>query len=74
MNDINLDFENTRRDLHHRGSAAGWHTEDGHTCSNLIQQLEAMRTYVRPEWATDIRQTLPWMIQQQMKRLGLRAV
>lgn len=71
---MNFDFENTRRELHHRGSDAGWDTPDGHTYSNLIQQLETMRTYVRPEWATDIRQTLPWMIQQQMKRIGLRAV
>lgn len=66
---MNLDLENTRRALIARRVAAGADTPEGHTCSNLVEQLEAMRTYVRPAWATDVRQTLPWMIQQQMKRL-----
>lgn len=71
---MNLDLENTRRKLIARRVREGADSQDGHACSNLIEQLEAMRTYVRPDWATDVRQTLPWMIQQQMKRLAPRPV
>lgn len=44
MNDINLDFENTRRDLIAKRTAAGADTPLGHRCSNLIEQLDAYRT------------------------------
>lgn len=71
---MNFDFENTRRELMRRGRDAGWHTAEGHTYSNINEQLENMRTYVRPDWATDVRQTLPYLIQQQMKRVPPRAV
>lgn len=57
-----------------RRVAAGADSPEGHTCSNLIEQLENLQTYVRPEWAKDERQTLPWMIRQQMKRLAPRSV
>jgi hypothetical protein len=40
----------------------------GHACSNVIEQLGALPTYVRPPWATDERQTLPYMIAKQMER------
>jgi hypothetical protein len=40
--------------------------------SNLIEQIGNLRTYVRPDWATDERQTLPWMIKQQMRMLERR--
>lgn len=63
-----------RRLINARAKTYGADTPEGHACSNLAEMLEAMQTYVRPEWATDVRQTLPWMIQQQMKRLSPRAV
>ncbi len=44
MNDINLDFENTRRDLIAKRTAAGANTPIGHRCSNLIEQIDAYRT------------------------------
>lgn len=71
---MNFDLEDTRRKLIARREAAGAESADGHTCSNLVEQLENMRGYVRPDWATDVRQTLPWLIQQQMKRLAPRSV
>lgn len=71
---MNFDFENTRRELMRRGREAGWKTAEGHTYSNLNEQLENMRTYVRPDWALHECQTLPYQIQQQMKRLPPRAV
>lgn len=51
-------------------NAYGADTPEGHACSNLIEQAGNMPHYVRPEWATDERQTLPWLMQQQMKRLA----
>ena len=67
-----FDLETTRRALIARRVAVGADTPDGHICFNLVEQLQAMRTYTRPAWAVDVRQTLPWMIQQQMKRLAPR--
>lgn len=69
-----FDLEDTRRKLIARRSRVGANTPEGHTCSNLVEQLQALQTYVRPEWAKDERQTLPWLIKQQMKRLAPRAV
>lgn len=69
-----FDLWAARRALIARRVAAGAHSPEGYTCSNLIDQLERMQTYVRPEWAKDERQTLPWMIRQQMKRLAPRVV
>ena len=40
--------------------------------SNLIEQIGNLATYKRPCWATDERQTLPWMIKQQMRMLERR--
>lgn len=51
-------------------NAHGHETPVGHTCSNLLGQIPAMAGYVRPAWATHECQTLPWMIQGQMKRLA----
>lgn len=51
-------------------NAHGFDSPIGHTCSNLIKQIPLIATYQRPAWATDVRQTLPWMIQQQVKRLA----
>lgn len=63
-----------RRLINARASTYGADSPEGHTCSNLAGMLKNMETYIRPEWATDVRQTLPWMIQQQMKRLAPRAI
>lgn len=63
-----------RRTLIVKRYAAGADTPYGHTCSNIVEQLDNLFGYQRPAWATDERQTLPWMIKQQMKRLAPRAV
>lgn len=49
--------------------AYGSDTPMGRACSNLAEQLPHMAEYVRPSWASHEIQTLPWMIQQQMKRI-----
>lgn len=54
--------------------AAGAHTPYGHTCSNIVEILDALFNYERPAWAADVRQTLPWMMNQQIKRLERLAV
>lgn len=41
----------------------------GYCCSNLAEQIEQLAEYERPEWATDERQALPWLMKQQMQRL-----
>lgn len=66
--------EAIRRLINARAKVYGADTPEGHTCSNLAEMLKNMETYVRPDWAKDERQTLPWMIKQQMKRLAPRAV
>lgn len=42
--DINLDYENTRRDLIAQRTAAGADTPKGHRISNLIEMLDNYRT------------------------------
>lgn len=49
--------------------AHGAATAIGHCCSTLMEQIPAMEGYVRPAWAQDRRQTLPYKIEWQMKRL-----
>ena len=71
---IGFELEATRRTLIARRVKTGADTPDGRTCSNLVEQLQEMQTYVRPNWAQDERQTLPWLIKQQMKRLAPRPV
>lgn len=58
-----------RRALIARREAAGADTPHGHTCSNIIEILENLYGYERPAWASDERQTLPWMMNHQIKRL-----
>lgn len=58
-----------RRVLIAKRQGAGADTPYGHTCSNIIEQLDGMFSYERPAWATDVRQTLPWMMNQQIERL-----
>ena len=67
---ISFDFENTRRDLIAMRLRHGADTPKGHACSNAIEQLEALRTYERPAWATHEAQTLPYMLRRTMKILA----
>lgn len=48
----------------------GARTPAGRTCSNILEQMDSLKTYVRPEWATHETQTLQWCIKQQMQRLA----
>lgn len=49
--------------------AHGFNSPIGHCCSNLMEQIPLMDDYVRPAWAQDRRQTVPYLIEWQMKRL-----
>lgn len=40
-----------------------------HRYSNLVQQIKRLATYTRPAWAEDDRQTLSFMIKQQIAEL-----
>jgi hypothetical protein len=51
-------------------NAHGATSDVGQCCSNLIEALCVLPTYVRPAWAQDERQTLPWMIQLEVSRLA----
>lgn len=68
--DIDLSFEDTRRALIAKREAHGTESMIGRTCSTLVEQLENLRTYVRPAWAKHEMQTLPYLIGLQMKRLA----
>ena len=48
----------------------GADTLTGHTISTLAEQLENRKTYVRPEWAKDYRQTLDYAIEKSLARLA----
>lgn len=49
--------------------AYGADTPMGHACSNLAEILPLLVDYVRPEWATHESQTLPWLLNQQLRRI-----
>jgi hypothetical protein len=73
LRSMDFSMEDMRRKLiHKREKRYGANSPKGHACSNIVEQLQAMVNYVRPAWATHHTQTLPWMIQQQMKRLAQR--
>jgi hypothetical protein len=59
-----------RRTLIAKRQEAGHDTPYGHTCSNLIEQIDGMSKYERPAWALDVRQTLPWLMNKQIERLA----
>lgn len=50
--------------------AAGHDTPIGHTYSNMIEILDGLFEYDRPGWATDVRQTLPYLMNKQIERLA----
>jgi hypothetical protein len=66
----NMDMEDTRRHLIALRVKFGPESPAGHACSNIIEQIQALRTYVRPDWATHECQTLPWLMNLQMQRLA----
>lgn len=41
----------------------------GYGVSNLLKQMKALKTYVRPAWATHESQTLQWEMKRQVERL-----
>lgn len=49
--------------------AHGADTPAGHAFSNLVEQIKNMAGYVRPAWATHESQTLPYLMNHQMKRI-----
>ena len=56
--------------LIHMRSTIGADTPVGYTISTLAEQTENKRTYVRPAWAKDRRQTLDYQIEKSLARLG----
>jgi hypothetical protein len=56
--------------LIHMRSTIGANTPTGYTISTLAEQTENKRTYVRPEWAKDRRQTLDYQFEKSLARLG----
>ncbi len=41
----------------------------GHAAANLAAIIPALAKYVRPNWAVDERQTLPYLAMQQIRRI-----
>lgn len=57
------------KQLHALRKAHGHNTPMGHAASSLAEIVPLLPDYVRPEWATDERQTLPYLANQQLKRI-----
>ena len=66
----NLDPAGAIAKLIHMRSTIGADTPVGRTISTLAEQTENKRTYVRPEWAKDRRQTLDYQIEKSLARLS----
>jgi hypothetical protein len=56
--------------LIHMRSTIGAETPVGRTISTLAEQTENKKTYIRPAWAQDRRQTLDYQIEKSLARLG----
>lgn len=67
--EVDSRFEEMRGSLDAMRLKYGADSPKGHICSNLIGQLKALETYVRPDWASHETQTLPWLMKKQMARL-----
>lgn len=50
--------------------AHGAESDIGHGISNVLEVLSALKTWVRQPWMSDVRQTLPWIVDQQLKRIA----
>jgi hypothetical protein len=48
----------------------GAKSDIGHGISNVLEQIPAMKSWRRQPWMTDVRQTLPWMLNQQLERIA----
>ena len=48
----------------------GADTPKGRLISSAVEQMENLQTYVRPSWANDPRQTLPYMLKKTLDRLA----
>ena len=48
----------------------GAETPTGRTISTLAEQTENKKTYMRPDWAKDPRQTLDYQISKSLDRLA----
>jgi len=59
-----------RKALILKREATGADTPTGLTISTLVEQMENKRTYIRPEWAKDRRQTLDYQIEKSLARLS----
>ena len=66
----NSNTESTRRDLLTLRKKHGADTPMGRACSNIDEQMQNMKTYVRPSWASHEIQTLPGLMKRQLKRLA----
>lgn len=75
----NFNFTHSKSQLDAKGAIAklinmrstiGADTPVGRTISTLAEQTENKRTYIRPLWAGDRRQTLDYQIEKSLARLG----
>lgn len=55
--------------LHALRDKYGAESAVGHCTSNLAEQLHNMKTYKSPSWASHKTQTLPWMMEFQLRRI-----
>jgi hypothetical protein len=60
----------TRAAMIKRREVEGADSPKGHAISNLVEMGDNAETYVRPSWATDRRQTLPYLMAREAARLG----
>lgn len=58
-----------RRTLIVKRSEVGANTPYGHTCSNIVEQLDSLPGYETPPWVSHPTQTLPHLINYQIQRL-----
>lgn len=65
-----MDLPETRAALILKREVIGADTPTGLTISTLVEQMENLQTYVRPEWAKDERQTLPHQLKKSIARLA----
>jgi hypothetical protein len=64
------ELHNARAALIIKREQIGADTPAGLNISTLVEQIENKRTYVRPPWAGDRRQTLDYQIEKSLARLG----
>jgi hypothetical protein len=53
-----------------RREVEGADSPKGHALSNLVEMGDNAESYTRPSWATDRRQTLPYLMAREAARLG----